>query len=55
MSYEEMDREFVELIEMICNDDMRVEVLYEALKTMRDHSYASPKLALQIGMQEWMK
>ena len=46
MSYEEMDREFVELIEMICNDDMRVEVLYEALKTMQDHSYASPKLAL---------
>jgi hypothetical protein len=55
MSYEEMDREFAELIDMICNDDMRVEVLFEALKTMQEHSYASPKLSLQIGMNEWMK
>ena len=55
MDYKEMDREFVELIDMICNDDMRVEVFFEALKTMQEHPMASPKLALQIGMQEWMK
>ncbi len=55
MDYKEMDREFVELVEMVCNDDMRYEVIFEALKTIQEHPYTTPKLALQIGMQEWMK
>tara|TARA_R110002153_G_scaffold107200_1_gene247164 strand:+ start:613 stop:780 length:168 start_codon:yes stop_codon:yes gene_type:complete len=55
MNYNEMDQEFVSLVEMITNDDMRVEILFEALKTMQEHSYASPKLALEIGLSEWAK
>ena len=35
MDYQEMDAEFVSLVEMIANDDMRVEILFEALKTMK--------------------
>ena len=55
MSYEEMDQEFVDLVEMIANDDMRVEIIFEALKTIQEHPHASPKLALEIGLQEWAK
>ena len=53
MSYEEMDQEFVDLVEMIFNCDLRVEIIFEALKTMQEHPMASPKLALEIGMREW--
>ena len=55
MNYDEMDQEFVSLVEMIANDDMRVEILFEALKTMQEHPHASPQLALQIGLNEWAK
>ena len=55
MDYNEMDREFADLVEMIANDDMRVEILFEALSTMQKHPYTSPKLALQIGLNEWAK
>ena len=55
MDYQEMDQEFVSLVEMIANDDMRVEIIFEALKTMQLHPHASPQLALQIGLNEWAK
>jgi len=55
MDYQEMDQEFVELVKMITNDDMRVEIIFEALKTMQEHPYSSPKLALEIGLNEWVK
>jgi len=55
MNYKEIDREFADLVEMVANDDMRVEIIFEALKTMQEHSYASPKLALEIGLNEWAK
>ena len=55
MDYQKMDVEFVSLVEMIANDDMRVEIIFEALKTMQEHPYSTPKLALQVGIQEWAK
>jgi len=55
MDYQEMDTEFAELVEMVFESDLRVEILFEALKTMQEHSYASPKLALEIGLNEWAK
>ncbi len=55
MDYQEMDQEFTSLVEMIASDEMRVEILFEALQTMQEHPYSTPKLALQIGIQEWAK
>ena len=55
MDYQEMDQNFADLVEMITNDDMRVEIIFEALKTMQEHSYASPKLALEVAINEWDK
>jgi len=55
MSYEEMDQEFMDLVEMTFESDLRVEIIFEALKTMQEHPMASPKLALEIGMREWDK
>ena len=55
MDYQEMDAEFVSLVEMIANDDMRVEIIFEALKTMQEHPYSSPRLALELGILEWDK
>lgn len=55
MNYDEMNREFAELVEMIANDDMRVEIIFEALKSMQEHPHASPRLALELGLDEWAK
>lgn len=55
MDYQEMDQDFANLVEMIANDDMRVEIIFEALKTMQEHPYSTPKLALEIGLNEWAK
>ena len=55
MSYEEMDTEFADLVEMIFESDLRVEIIFEALQTMQNHPQASPKLALQVGISEWDK
>ena len=55
MSYAEMDQEFMDLVEMTFESDLRVEIIFEALKTMQEHPMASPKLALEIGMREWDK
>jgi hypothetical protein len=55
MSYAEMDQEFMDLVEMTFESDLRVEIIFEALKTMQEHPMASPKLALEIGIREWDK
>jgi len=55
MSYAEMDQEFMDLVEMAFESDLRVEIIFEALKTMQEHPMASPKLALEIGIREWDK
>ena len=55
MSYVEMDQEFMDLVEMAFESDLRVEIIFEALKTMQEHPMASPKLALEIGIREWDK
>ena len=52
MSYEEMDQEFADLVEMTFESGLPVEIIYEALKTMQEHPHASPKLALQVGISE---
>jgi hypothetical protein len=54
MSYKEMDSEFVDLVNMAFESDLRVEIIYEAIKTAQEHPYtSSPKLALEIAMREW--
>jgi hypothetical protein len=53
MDYQEMDNEFADLVEMAFESDLRVEIIFEALKTIQEHPHASPKLALEIGMREW--
>ena len=55
MDYQEMDNEFVNLVEIAFESDMRVEIIFEALKTIQEHPHASPKLALEIGLSEWDK
>ena len=50
-----MDNEFADLVEMIFESDMRVEIIFEALKTIQDHPHASPKLALEVAINEWDK
>jgi hypothetical protein len=55
MSYLEMDNEFADLVEMAFESDLRVEIIFEALKTIQEHPHASPKLALEIGLNEWAK
>jgi hypothetical protein len=55
MDYQEMDNEFADLVEMAFESDLRVEIIFEALKTIQEHPHASPKLALEIGIREWDK
>ena len=55
MSYEKIDQEFTDLVNMAFDCDLRVEIIFEALKTMQEHPMASPKLALEIGIREWDK
>jgi hypothetical protein len=55
MDYQEMDQEFARVVEMVFESNMRVEVIFEALKTIQEHPYSSPKLALEIGLNEWDK
>ena len=43
------------LVKMAYESEMRVEIIFEALKTMQLHPHASPKLALEIGLSEWDK
>jgi len=55
MDYQEMDPEFARVVEMVFESDMRVEIIFEALKTMQEHPYSSPKLALEIAIEGWDK
>lgn len=55
MDYTEMDQEFADLVKRAYDSQMEVEVVFEALKTMQLHPQATPKLALQIGLNEWDK
>ena len=55
MDYQEMDTEFANLVEIAFESEMRVEIIFEALRTIQDHPHASPKLALEIGLSEWDK
>ena len=55
MDYNEMDQEFAQLVKRAFDSGMEVEVIFEALNTMREHPMASPKLALQVGLNEWDK
>ena len=53
MNYNEIDQEFTQLVKRVFDSGMEVEVLFEALAIMQSHPQASPKLALQIGLNEW--
>lgn len=55
MDYQEMDQEFARVVEMAFESDLRVEIIFEALKTIQLHPHATPKLALEIGLSEWDK
>ena len=55
MNYDEMDQEFTSYVEMAIESDERVKIIFEALANMQDHPYASPKLALQIAIEDLSK
>lgn len=56
MSYKELDQEFVDLVNMVFDSDLRAEIIYEAIKTAQEHPYtSSPKLALEIAIRDWEK
>ena len=55
MDYQEMDNEFANLVEIAFESEMRVEIIFEALKTIQEHPHASPKLALEVAINEWDK
>ena len=55
MNYEGMDQEFTSYVEMAFESDERVKIIFEALANMQDHPYASPKLALQIAIEDLSK
>ena len=55
MSYLELDNEFTNLVEMAFESEMRVEIIFEALKTIQEHPHATPKLALEVAINEWDK
>jgi hypothetical protein len=55
MDYQEMDQEFARVVEMAFESDMRVEIIFEALKMMQEQPHFSPRLALECGLLEWDK
>lgn len=56
MGYKELDQEFVDLVNMVFDSDLRAEIIYEAIKTAQEHPYtSSPKLALEIAIRDWEK
>jgi len=52
MDYQEMDQEFARIVEMAFESDMRVEIIFEALKMMQEQPHFSPRLALECGLLE---
>jgi hypothetical protein len=55
MDYQEMDQEFARVVEMAFESEMRVEIIFEALKTIQEQPHFSPRLALELGILEWDK
>ena len=53
MDYQEMDQEFARVVEMAFESDMRVEIIFEALKMIQEQPHFSPRLALECGIMEW--
>jgi len=43
------------LLEEAMNEGLEVEVIYSALKTMREDDAITPSQAMQIAMDEWVK
>jgi len=51
-----MDQEFTELVNMTFDSDLRVEIIYEAIKTAQEQPDSiSPTDALYFAMREWDK
>ena len=50
-----MDQEFTDLVNMTFDCDLRVEIVYEAIKIAQEHPEISPKLALEISIRDWDK
>lgn len=56
MDYQEMDSEFVDLVNMTFESDLRVEIIYEAIKIIQEQPDSiSPKDALYFALREWDK
>ncbi len=55
MDGEKIDEEFARIVEMAFESDMRVEIIFEALKFMQEQPHCSPRLALEYGLLEWDK
>ena len=56
MSYKEMDQEFIDLVEMAFESDLRVEIIFKALRTIQEFPDTfSPKLALEVAIRDWDK
>ena len=55
MEGKKIDEEFARIVEMAFESDMRVEIIFEALKMMQEQPHFSPRLALECGILEWDK
>jgi len=55
MSYKKIDEEFTDLVEMIFESDMRVEIIFDALRIINETAHVDPKLALEIAIEGWDK
>ena len=51
-----MDQEFTDLVNMAFDSDLRVEIIYEAIKIAQEQPDSiSAKDALYLAMREWDK
>ena len=55
MNNKGIDQEFSSLVEMIASDERRDKIIFQALQTMQEHPHSTPKLALEIVIQDWAK
>ena len=55
MSYNKMEDGFADLVEMIFESDMRVEIIFDALRIINENAHVDPKLALEIAIEGWDK
>ena len=54
MSYNKIDEEFTDLVEMIFESDLRVEIIFDALRIINENAHVDPKLALEIEIEGWI-